>query len=119
VGASSFCITSVWDFSGDHFEARKVFSDWRRNALMPKFKVMLERVDTITRQAVIVVEAANAEEARSRILANLQFDEAAYDDNLVEVDSGFGRMTVEVRVNGSEPAQIPRATAALSALDHK
>jgi hypothetical protein len=85
---------------------------------MPKFKVMLQRVDTITRQAVLMVEAANAEEARSRILANLQIDEGSYDDQLVEVDSGFGRMIVDVRSKQNEPVQISRA-AVLTAMDHK
>jgi hypothetical protein len=86
---------------------------------MPKFKIMLERVDTITRQAVLIVEAANTEQALNCILANLRRDEGFYDDDLVEVDSGFGRMKVDVRSNANEPAQIPRATAELSAIDHK
>lgn len=70
---------------------------------MPRFKVMLERVDTITRQAVVTIEAPSVEEARSRVLANIQNDETAYDRYLVEVDSGFGRMNVDVRefLNGT------------------
>lgn len=86
---------------------------------MPKFKVMLERVDTITRQAVMMIEAANVEEARNRILANLQNDAGCYDDDLVEVDSGFGRMNVDVRGKANGAAQIPVAADALSAMDQK
>jgi hypothetical protein len=86
---------------------------------MPKFKVMLERVDTITRQAVVIVEAATTEQALNCILTNLRRDESSYDEDLVEVDSGFGRMKVDVRGNGSEPVQILRATAELAAIDHK
>jgi len=64
---------------------------------MPKFRILLERVDTVTRQTVLIVDAASPQAAQDRIMTNLQTDEGFYDGRLVEVDSGFGRMTVKVR----------------------
>jgi hypothetical protein len=73
---------------------------------MPKFRILLERVDTVTRQAVLVVDAASAQAAQERIMANLQTDEGYYDGRLVEVDSGFGRMTVQIRDGVADFAEI-------------
>jgi hypothetical protein len=100
--------------SGDHTRPQYRLAEY---ALMPKFKVILERVDTVTKQAVVMVEAESAEEARHRILARIQADEGYYDHELVEVDSGFGHMTVEIR-STSEPNLIPRAAAVLRAFNH-
>jgi hypothetical protein len=41
---------------------------------MATFKVVLERTDTITKQAEITVEAASAEEARQQIAYDLGVD---------------------------------------------
>lgn len=46
---------------------------------------------------MVTIDAPSVEEARSRVLANIKNDEAAYDRYLVEVDGGFGRMNVDVR----------------------
>jgi hypothetical protein len=40
-------------------------------AAMAKFKVVLERTDTITKQAEIMIEAASADQARKQILNDL------------------------------------------------
>jgi hypothetical protein len=53
-----------------------------RGVAMAKFKVVLERTDTITKQAEIVVEAANEGEARQQIANDLEVDPGAYDDGL-------------------------------------
>jgi hypothetical protein len=42
---------------------------------MAKFNVIIERVETIVKQAQITVEAPSAEEARRQILADLEVDE--------------------------------------------
>ena len=75
---------------------------------MPKFKVVLERTDTITRQAVVMVEAATAGEARQTILAELEVDRSSYDNALVEVESGVGEMIVEVEQSGNERHSEPQ-----------
>lgn len=41
---------------------------------MAKFKVVLERTDTITKQAELMVEASTPEEARRIIVADLEVD---------------------------------------------
>jgi hypothetical protein len=43
---------------------------------MAKFKVILERVKTITKQGTLMVETSTAEEARRIILADLDVDRA-------------------------------------------
>jgi hypothetical protein len=52
---------------------------------MAKFKVVLERTDTITKQAVIVVEAGSSAEARQQIAYDLDVDPGAYDYDLEPV----------------------------------
>jgi hypothetical protein len=44
---------------------------------MAKFKVIIERVETIVKQAVITVEAASTEEARQQIAYDLDADPGA------------------------------------------
>ena len=77
---------------------------------MAKFKVILERVETITKQGAVMVEASTAEEARQIILADLDVDPGSYDDHLEPVESGIGDITVAVE-NRYDPAQIPRSLA--------
>ena len=43
---------------------------------MAKFKVILERVETITKQGAVMVEASTVEEARRIILADLDIAQA-------------------------------------------
>jgi hypothetical protein len=61
---------------------------------MTRFKVVLERTDTITRQAEILVEAQSPEEARQIILNDLDIDPGAYDDDLEPVaeETGEGKV---------------------------
>ena len=42
---------------------------------MAKFKVIIERVETIVKQAQIPVEARTADEAQQQILAHLEVNE--------------------------------------------
>jgi hypothetical protein len=77
---------------------------------MAKFKVVLERTDTVTKQAEIMVEAESAEQARHFILADLKVDAGSYDDDLRAVESDIGDITVAVE-NRYEPTQIPRSLA--------
>ena len=77
---------------------------------MAKFKVILERVETITKQGTVMVEASTAEAARQIILADLDVDPGSYDDHFEPVESGIGDITVAVE-NRYEPAQIPRSLA--------
>ena len=77
---------------------------------MAKFKIVLERTDTIIKQAEIMVEASAAEEARQIILADLEIDAGSYDDDLKPVEEGIGDMTVTVEKQ-HEPAHIPRSLA--------
>jgi hypothetical protein len=49
---------------------------------MATFKVVFETTDTITKQAEIMVEAANENEARQQIANDLEVDPGAYDDDL-------------------------------------
>ena len=77
---------------------------------MAKFKVIIERVETIVKQAQIPVEARTADEARRQILADLEVDEGAYDDDLQPIEGGAGACTVTVE-STHEPSNIPRALA--------
>ena len=77
---------------------------------MAKFKIVLERTDTIIKQAEMMVEASTAEEARQIILADLEVDAGSYDDDLQPVEEGIGDMTVTVEKQ-HEPAHIPRSLA--------
>jgi hypothetical protein len=61
---------------------------------MAKFLVVLERTDTITKQAEMVVEAASPEEARQTILADLEVDPGSYDDDLEPVSDDIGVVKV-------------------------
>jgi hypothetical protein len=61
-----------------------------------KFTVVLERTDTITKQAELLVEASTAEEARQIILGDLEVDAGSYDDELQPVEEGIGDETVTV-----------------------
>ena len=79
---------------------------------MAKFKVILERIDTITKQAEIVVEAANETEARQQIANALEVDPGAYDDDLEPIESGAGACTVTVESTTHDTqSEIPRALA--------
>ena len=81
---------------------------------MAKFKVVLERTDTITKQGEIMVEAMSPEEARQIILADLEIDPGSYDDDLERVSEGVGDMKVTPKTTESRrhgPPPIPRAAA--------
>jgi hypothetical protein len=54
---------------------------------MARFKVIVERVETITKQGAVMVEASTAEEAREIIRADLDIDPGSYDDNLEPVET--------------------------------
>jgi hypothetical protein len=69
---------------------------------MAKFKVVLERVETITKQGAVMVEASTAEAARQIILADLDVDPGSYDDHLEPAESDLGDITVAVE-NRYEP----------------
>jgi hypothetical protein len=77
---------------------------------MAKFTVVLERTDTVTKQAEIMVEAESAEQARKFILADPAVDPSCYDDDLRAVDDGVGEITITVE-NQYERTQFPRAVA--------
>jgi hypothetical protein len=77
---------------------------------MAKFKVVLERTDTITKQAELMVEASTPEEARRIIVADLEVDAGSYDDDLRPVEEGIGDMTIIVE-RQHDPARIPRSLA--------
>ncbi len=80
---------------------------------MAKFKVVLERTDTITRQAEMMVEAGSPDEARQIILADLEIDPGSYDDDLQPVAEGVGDMQVRTGTAESrhEPAPMRRSLA--------
>ena len=80
---------------------------------MAKFKVVLERTDTITRQAEMMVEAGSPDEARQIILADLEIDPGSYDDDLEPVAEGVGDMQVRTGTTESrhEPAPMRRSLA--------
>jgi hypothetical protein len=77
---------------------------------MAKFMVVLERTDTVTKQAEIMVEAESAEQARKFILVDLAVDGGCYDDDLRAVEDGVGEMMVKVE-NQNQRTQFPRAIA--------
>jgi hypothetical protein len=54
---------------------------------MAKFKVLLERIETITHLGEVMVEASTAEEARRIILSDLFVDPGSYDEHLEPVES--------------------------------
>jgi hypothetical protein len=68
-----------------------------------KFKVTLERTDTFTKQAEMMVEARSEEEARQIILTVLEIDSGSYDDDLEPVSEGTGDM----KVTSYDPTQCP------------
>jgi hypothetical protein len=78
---------------------------------MAKFKVVLERTDTITKQAELMVEATSAEQARKFILADLGVDPGSYDDDLTIVDDGVGEMMVKVESDLMAPPKSLRVAA--------
>jgi hypothetical protein len=79
---------------------------------MAKFKVVLERIETVVKQAQITVHATSAEEARHQILADLEVDQGAYDDDLEPIESGAGACTVTVESTTHDTqTEIPRALA--------
>jgi hypothetical protein len=78
---------------------------------MAKFMVVLERTDTVTKQAEIMVEAESAEQARKFILADLAVDPGCYDDDLRAVEDGVGEMMVKVENQHEERTHFPRAVA--------
>jgi hypothetical protein len=79
---------------------------------MAKFKVVLERTDTLTKQAEIIIEAATMVEAKQQILNDLDVDPGAYDDELEPVEDGVGEMTIkEVENQDERITQFPRAVA--------
>ena len=80
---------------------------------MAKFKVILERIDTVTKEAEIMVEAESAEQARQFILADLAVDEGSYDDDLRAVDMDYGDVTVKTTRTKTrrDPAHFPRSLA--------
>jgi hypothetical protein len=78
---------------------------------MAKFKVVLERTDTITKQAEITVEAATMVEAKQQILNDLEVDPGAYDDDLVPVEDGVGQIIIMVESQDDDRRHFPRAVA--------
>ena len=76
---------------------------------MAKFKLILERIETITKQAEIVVEASSAGEARQQIAYDLEVDPGAYDSDLEAVEGGVGEIII--KVEQQEHAPFPRALA--------
>lgn len=78
---------------------------------MAKFMVVLERTDTVTKQAEIMVEADSAEQARRFILADLDVDPGCYDDDLRAVEDGVGEMMVKVENHHEERTHFARAVA--------
>jgi len=77
---------------------------------MATFKVIIERVETIVKQTQIIVHATSVDEARHRILTDLEVDEGAYDDDLEPIESGAGACTVAVE-STHEASNIPRTLA--------
>jgi hypothetical protein len=76
---------------------------------MAKFKVTLERSDTVIKQAEIMVEAESADQARQFILADLAVDEGSYDDDLRAVDMEYGDMKVTTTraESRADPTRFP------------
>jgi hypothetical protein len=78
---------------------------------MAKFTVILERTDTVTKQAEIMVEADSVEQARRFIFADLRIDPGCYDDDLRAVEKSVGEMMVKVEHQHDERTHFPRAVA--------
>ena len=78
---------------------------------MARFMVVLERTDTVMKQAEIMVEAESAEQARKFILADLAVDPGCYDYDLRAVDDGVGEMLVKVESQDERVTHFPRAVA--------
>jgi hypothetical protein len=78
---------------------------------MAIFKVVLERTDTITKQGIIMVEAATGDEARQQIAKDLEVDPRAYDYDLEPVEDGVGDITIKMENEGEERMQFPRPVA--------
>ena len=57
---------------------------------MAKFEVILKRIDTITKQARITVEAGSLEEVRQQIAYDLHVDPGAHDSDLEAIEDGVG-----------------------------
>jgi hypothetical protein len=76
---------------------------------MAKFRVILERTDTVTKQAEIMVEAESAEQARQFIRADLAVDEGSYDDDLraVDIDYGEVKVTTTKTESRADPTKFP------------
>ena len=74
---------------------------------MAKFKVLLERIETITHQGEVMVEASTAEEARRIILSDLFVDEGSYDEHLEPVESEIGDISVVTEEIRNDPEEIP------------
>ena len=71
---------------------------------MTKFKVVLQRTDTITKQAEMLVEASSPEEARQTILADLEIDPGSYDDDLELMSEDIGNMKVTAVTSSGKKA---------------
>jgi hypothetical protein len=69
--------------------------------------VVLERTDTITKQAEMMVEAGSAEEAEQIILADLEIDPGSYDDDLEPVSSEIGTTSVAPEDSHADPTRFP------------
>jgi hypothetical protein len=78
---------------------------------MAKFMVVLERTDTVTKQAEIMIEAESAEQARQFIVADLQVDPGCYDDDLRAVEDGVGEMLVKVESQDARITHFPKTVA--------
>ena len=77
---------------------------------MAKFKVIFERIDIITKQAEITVEANSAAEAQQQIAYDLDIDPGAYDSDLQPIEDGVGEITIKVE-HQNERTHFPRAVA--------
>ena len=78
---------------------------------MAKFKIILERTDTVTKQAELMVEATSAEQAHNFILADLGVDAGSYDDDLTVVEDGVGEMMVKVEIDVEAPPKPLRVAS--------
>jgi putative redox protein len=80
---------------------------------MTKFKVVLERTDSVTKQAEVIIEADTAKEARRIVLADLAVNSSSYDNVLEPVTEGRGGMAVTVETE--QPSQHATADSVLVA----
>jgi len=76
---------------------------------MAKFRVVLERTDSITRLAEVMVEAPSADEAQGIIEADLAVDPGSYDDDLEPVEEHIG--PTKVLVLDRKERSLPRSLA--------